>query len=724
MTTFGNERPEVCVVGRCDFSTGMGAITVAFAELLSRSFPTCILPTEPHLRGESSVRLPNGRVLPVWKQDDPIKASVFADVLWNGSYDYNYTLVPQKGLRIACPCLDSDAVPARWAQILNSRFDIAIAPSPHLEEVFRRSGVEIPIVNLPLAIDIEGLLAEPKPISGGKFRIGSIAAFHPRKGTDLLIRAFAQAFGNDPDTELVLHSNLAFSGAVGRVEQLISRLGLTNVKLSVEGLSLEDKNRLLATFDLFANFSLGEGFSIGPREALALGTPVVLSDVGGHRHLRGCPGVFLVEPSSIRPARYPEIDNMVIGVQQAVDVEDAAAALQQARIWAQSEAKRKTDYQRKDLAAAFSFSRLTAAYAELIKPELAELRRERPRSPFASQPEEAKQTAVRRTSAVGGWGARSSLVVPAHDGGFFSIFNAYFSNLVWELREDRIHRILPDWDVPRFIERHRGKSVTSFCYGAPSEGNFWTKLFEPPFGLSEEEMNSAATLYDRADVVTDIFNTRREPNLTYIHAYKLYSSPWFGRMRREYNRVFRDHIRLRPNIQGFVDRFSEKNFEGRYMFAAHVRHPGHLIEQPDKAIAHVDHYIDMVKGLAEQKGFRNSGKDWGIFLATDQQRTVNRFMDAFGDRVSYIEEVRRTTDAEDAKFDKLSTEDKNKEGHQVQHIVASDRSKWSTKMAEEVIRDAFILARCNSLLHVTSNISTAVAYMNPDLEMVYCSSGL
>jgi hypothetical protein len=92
--------------------------------------------------------------------------------------------------------------------------------------------------------------------------------------------------------------------------------------------------------------------------------------------------------------------------------------------------------------------------------------------------------------------------------------------------------------------------------------------------------------------------------------------------------------------------------------------------------------------------------------------------------VSFIEEVRRTTHAEDAKFDKLSAEEKNKEGHQVQHIMASDRDRWSTKMAEEVIRDAYILARCNSLLHVTSNISTAVAYMNPDLEMVYCTSGL
>jgi glycosyltransferase involved in cell wall biosynthesis len=724
MTTFDNEPPEVCIVGRCDFSTGMGAITVAFAELLSRSFPTCLLPTEPALRSENTITLPTGRVLPVCKTHDGIKASVFADVFWNGSYDYNYGLVPQKGLRVAYPCLDSDAVPARWTELLNTWFDIAAVPSPHLEEVLRRSGVEIPIVNLPLAIDIEGLLAEPKPIPGPKFRIGSIAAFHRRKGTDLLIKAFAQAFGNDPNTELVLHSNLAFTGAVSRVEELIDKLGLSNVTVSVNGLSVQDKNKLLASFDLFANLSLGEGFSIGPREALALGIPAVLSDVGGHRHLRDSPGVFLVEPSSTLPARYPEIDNMIIGFQQAVSVDDAAAALQRARGWALSEEKMKTDHLRKELAAAFSFSRLSAAYAELIKPELAGLRSTRPRSPFASQPKEARQAAARRTNAVGPWSARSGLVVPAHDGGFFSIFNAYFSNLVWELRDDRVHRILPDWDVPRFIERHRGKSVTSFCYGAPSDGNFWTKLFEPMFGMSEEEMNSAAMLYDRAEVVPDVFNTRREPNLTYIHAYKLYSSPWFGRMRREYNRVFREHIKLQPSIQDYVDRFSEKNFKERYMFAAHVRHPGHLIEQPDKAIAHVDHYIDRVKGLAEQQGFKKSGKDWGIFLATDQQRTVDRFVDAFGDRVSYIEEVRRTTAVEDAKFDKLSAEEKNKEGHQVQHIVASDRSMWSTKMAEEVIRDAFILARCNSLLHVTSNISTAVAYMNPDIEMVYCTSGL
>ena len=42
-------------------------------------------------------------------------------------------------------------------------------------------------------------------------------------------------------------------------------------------------------------------------------------------------------------------------------------------------------------------------------------------------------------------------------------------------------------------------------------------------------------------------------------------------------------------------------------------------------------------------------------------------------------------------------------------------------MAREVVRDAWLMAKCDVLLHVVSNVSTAVSYTNPDVEMVFCS---
>ena len=96
------------------------------------------------------------------------------------------------------------------------------------------------------------------------------------------------------------------------------------------------------------------------------------------------------------------------------------------------------------------------------------------------------------------------------------------------------------------------------------------------------------------------------------------------------------------------------------------------------------------------------------------------FRAAFGERAVYFADARRTRADEDAAFDALDPAEQHRDGHQLQHLVAADRSGWSWRMAWEVVRDASIMARCHALLHVVSNVSTAVAYINPDIEMVFC----
>ena len=81
--------------------------------------------------------------------------------------------------------------------------------------------------------------------------------------------------------------------------------------------------------------------------------------------------------------------------------------------------------------------------------------------------------------------------------------------------------------------------------------------------------------------------------------------------------------------------------------------------------------------------------------------------------------MRRTRIAEDDLYEQLSESDKAKEGFQVQHLVAASPDQWTTRMAWEVIRDAMLMARARVLFHVVSNVSTAVSYMNPDVELVF-----
>jgi hypothetical protein len=299
------------------------------------------------------------------------------------------------------------------------------------------------------------------------------------------------------------------------------------------------------------------------------------------------------------------------------------------------------------------------------------------------------------------------------------VFNAFMSHLTWNMQEDRCHMVLPDWDVGRLVEHQQGKKLISFCYGRATDGNVWLKLFKPLYGLSAQQMNDEKFLYAKSSVPAEIWNQHREPLLTYVHAFDLYASPDFKSFRRQYHAAYKAHVHLLPQFQDEIDTFHSINFGEKFMFAAHVKHPSHMIEQPGMCIAHGQAFIDAILGQLSKRGLSMDRGDWGIFLATDQDRVVAQFKDAFGDRVCYFDDVRRTRISEDELYDSLSTVDKAKEGFQVQHLVAASPDQWSTRMAWEVIRDATMMSHAHVLFHVVSNVSTAVSYMNPDVELSF-----
>ena len=652
-----------------------------------------------------------------------MKVALFCDVLWNGMADANYLLVPNPApagmLRIAWIVFDSDELPRQWTTILNDRFDLVLTTAPHLLGTLRRSAVDTPAACLPIPLDLAPTLARPLYRAPGPVRFGSVAAFHPRKGIETAIEAFTQAFAGNADATLTLHSNITAGETFDRVTAMCQAAGGA-VALSQTQLAPAEKDRLIGSFDVLVNCSRGEAYSIGPREALAAGCVLVLSDIGGHRELGGTPGVFLVPAELDLPARYPEIDGMVFGRQRGVMVPKVAQALRAAYDFVRSGQAKATVHQRRAAAAAWSFDHLATVFASLIDEYLLQFRRT-PLPPSAVLPEPARAVVRGKLGPrAGRLRSINRLTVVGHDGGLFSVFNAFTTHLVWAQRELRCHSLTPDWDVGRMLS-HLGKErFLSFCYGQPGDGNIWCHLFEPPFGFSDAELNDPAVLYERSTHPVRQNNEAREPDMTYVHAYRLYQSDAFRMWRRLYHRITADHIRLRPSLQAQVDAFSAQHFDGRFVIAAHVRHPSHTTEQPGAVIAHQDAYIRRIYAELARRGLGSDG--WTVFLATDQDRVVNRFKAEFGERLAWLHDVRRTSDQEDQVFDQLSPGERNVDGYQLQHVVARDPANWSTNMAREVVRDAWLMARCNMLLHVVSNVSTAVSYLNPAVEMVFCSA--
>jgi glycosyltransferase involved in cell wall biosynthesis len=115
--------------------------------------------------------------------------------------------------------------------------------------------------------------------------VGCAARFDEVKRLDLLLRATAAA----PGCTLAL---IGDGPEAARLRRLAAELGVTSrVRFAGEA---ADAARLFRAFDVFATAARKEGLPLAVVEAMALGLPVVASDIPAHREVLGDPSDGLV----------------------------------------------------------------------------------------------------------------------------------------------------------------------------------------------------------------------------------------------------------------------------------------------------------------------------------------------------------------------------------------------------------------------------------------------
>jgi hypothetical protein len=614
---------------------------------------------------------------------------------------------------------DSDELPAGWVNILNDQFDLCLFTTAYLSDVARRSGVTIDLGTMPVGIDIANLLADDlRTTQPSSVVFGSLSAFHPRKNLGRLLLAFAQEFEAAENVQLRLHSGLALGEEFMRVQSVLASLNDSRITVTHERLSEEAKNSFLRGLDIYVNVSAGEGYSIGPREALALGMPAVISQIPAHMDLIDIPGVTPVTPSGRMPATYPEVSNQAFGTQSEINVDDIRRALRTAFVQVLDGSSARSSKIRRNHAAQFDLETLSESYRSVFMAEL-----------VGDQPvivESEDSLGGTRRAKLGRHGSRvgaKRLIVPVHDAGYFSIFNVFMANLVWNSLDRSMEMVVPDWRSDRLLDRLGGALPTSYCYSSPEQGNLWNLLYEPLYDLTPEEMNSEEFLSTNAVAPSTAFVEDREPLLTYINAYRLYRAPWFSQFRNQYHDVLRRHVRLLPEFRAQIDRLLPDPNAEIFRISAHVRHPSHAMEQPNGRMAGTDIYAAHVRSILKARGISESSDGWELFLATDNERAIRSFTELFGDHVRFVSETERVSESHLQAYDRLEGKSALAEGHQIQHINASDPQNWNHLKAFEVWRDAELLAASNVMLHAVSNVATAAAFINPRVEMVYCDPG-
>lgn len=119
---------------------------------------------------------------------------------------------------------------------------------------------------------------------------------HPRKGVDLLLRAFLQA--NLPDTRLVI------AGPDDGLLPTLKQIAQNDPRVQFTGyLDAQARLHALANADVFVLPARGEGMSIAALEALAAGVPVILSPECGLNDVEAA-GAGVIVPPEIEYVSY------------------------------------------------------------------------------------------------------------------------------------------------------------------------------------------------------------------------------------------------------------------------------------------------------------------------------------------------------------------------------------------------------------------------------------
>jgi glycosyltransferase involved in cell wall biosynthesis len=159
-----------------------------------------------------------------------------------------------------------------------SLVDAIVSPSQFLKSVFVRNGYDPEkIMHVPYGIDLEALQGiERAPAS--HLRVGYIGTLSAHKGLDILVRAFLNTAGDDLSLEV--HGDLgAFPEFSTHVQNLAREDGRIHFHGRFESSALPDVLRKLDVVVVPSIWYENTPFVI--LEALASGTPVIASDLGG-----------------------------------------------------------------------------------------------------------------------------------------------------------------------------------------------------------------------------------------------------------------------------------------------------------------------------------------------------------------------------------------------------------------------------------------------------------
>lgn len=206
---------------------------------------------------------------------------------------------------VAYVAFESDRWPSWWVEKLN-HCAMVVVPQQWLKDALEASGCVVPVAVVPQAFNVR---KRPQRTPSKAYTFGFLGVPVKRKNLDLLIQALPAG------ARLRLHAAWMPPGSVKR--------GGSMVTTTIGRIADDELDRTFwSEIDCLVVPSAGEGYSMVPREAIAMGIPTIVSDIPAHEDIK----CTKISTSSGEPAFY-EFCGQTVGHWHKVDVEDLRSKL-------------------------------------------------------------------------------------------------------------------------------------------------------------------------------------------------------------------------------------------------------------------------------------------------------------------------------------------------------------------------------------------------------------
>lgn len=243
-----------------------------------------------HQRDNTTNYFPSERFL----QSNPDLAPLFVHSPTSASVHSRYIFPPYTDgyvgrIRVVhCYGWEESSFPEEYVRHFNRELNLITVMSDYVQDVLRHNGVSVPIRVVGLGAD-HILQHEPTPVRGmvDGFSFLHVSSCFPRKGVDVLIRAFCEEFHSSDPVQLIIKT---FENPHNNVKALIREADAkwpehAPIQLLLESLCPGNMRWLYEHAGCLVSPSRGEGFGLPVAEAMFVGCPVIATMYSGQADL-------------------------------------------------------------------------------------------------------------------------------------------------------------------------------------------------------------------------------------------------------------------------------------------------------------------------------------------------------------------------------------------------------------------------------------------------------